>query len=470
MTDTTSAPAGHEAAHQAAIPEVVWPTPGDSRRFWRVLLVIVGIALAFRVGYVLLVDDSLVKDGHLTGGDQLYYNAQANTLARGDGFTDFRDGSQTAEHPPLTALVLTPASWAADQIDPDGTHLLAQRLTMAGFGALLVLVIGMIGRRVGGNRVGWVAAAIATLYAGLFVNDALVMSETLATLAVALAILLAYRFGRGPTWGNAACLGAACGLAMLARAELGLLLPCMVLPVALFVRAFTVWRRVLLVLVACAAAGLVVSPWLVANLTRFDEPVLFSTNDGLTICGANLHRTYYGSGTGLWALDCAGFSVPKGDRSVVSNALRTDGLHFVRTHLGRLPVVVAARIGRVWSLYAPGQMADYNQNEGRPVWASWLGFASFWLLVPFAVAGGVLLRRRRVPITPLVAQFAIVTLTAAAIYGLVRFRVPAEVSLVVLAAVALDAVMPRAASPASDAARGGLSGPTPEPGGVSTSV
>jgi hypothetical protein len=91
-------------------------------------------------------------------------------------------------------------------------------------------------------------------------------------------------------------------------------------------------------------------------------------------------------------------------------------------------------------------------------------------LVPFAVAGGVLLRRRRVPITPLVAQFAIVTLTAAAIYGLVRFRVPAEVSLVVLAAVALDAVIPRAASPASDAARGGLSGPTPEPGGVSTSV
>ncbi len=238
------------------------------------------------------------------------------------------------------------------------------------------------------------------MYAGLFVNDALVMSETLATLAVALAILLAYRVGRSPTWGNAAWLGAACGLAMLARAELGLLLPCMVLPVALFVRAFTVWRRLLLVLVACAAAGLVVSPWLVANLTRFDEPVLFSTNDGLTICGANLHRTYYGSGTGLWALDCAGFPVPKGDRSVVSNALRKDGLHFVRTHLGRVPVVVAVRIGRVWSLYAPGQMADYNRNEGRPVWASWLAFASFWVLVPFAVAGGVLLRRRRVPITP----------------------------------------------------------------------
>ncbi len=101
-------------------------------------------------------------------------------------------------------------------------------------------------------------------------------------------------------------------------------------------------------------------------------------------------------------------------------------------------MVVAARIGRVWSIYAPGQMASYNQNEGRPVWASWLAFASFWVLVPFAAWGGVLLRRRKVPITPLVAQFVIVTITAAAIYGLVRFRVPAEVSLVVLAAVAFD--------------------------------
>jgi hypothetical protein len=36
------------------------------------------------------------------------------------------------------------------------------------------------------------------------------------------------------------------------------------------------------------------------------------------------------------------------------------------------------------------------------------------------------------------AQFVLVTFTAAVIYGLVRFRVPAEVSIVVLSAVAVD--------------------------------
>ena len=405
----------------------------DTRRFWRVLLLVVLGAFALRVGYVMLA-----KRHEPVLGDQIYYNAQANTIARGHGFTDFRDGSQQAEHPPLTALALTPTSWVMERFDPGGSHLLAQRLTMTLFGAGVVLIIGLVGRAVAGDRAGLVAAAIAAVYPNLWINDGLVMSETLATLAVALAILLAYRFIRAPRLATAAWLGAACGLAMLARAELGLLLPLMVLPVALMLRALPFARQIGLFALACVAALVVVSPWLVANLTRFDEPVLFSTNDGLTLCGANLHRTYYGEGTGLWALDCATFPVPHGDRSVVSNALRSRGLHYIRDHIGRVPVVAAVRIARVWSLYAPGLMAHYNVNEGRDVEVSWAGFLAFWVLVPFAVVGGVQLRGRRVPITPLVSQFVIVTVTAAAIYGITRFRTPAEVSLVVLGAVAVD--------------------------------
>ncbi len=418
----------------------VYRTDPGKGRFRRALMVVVLGALALRIGYVMLA-----KRTEPVLGDQIYYNAQANTIARGHGFTDFRDGSQQAEHPPLTALAMTPTSWVMEQFDAGGNHLLAQRLTMTFFGAAVVLVIGLIGRRVSGDRVGLIAAGLAAVYPNLWINDGLVMSETLATLAVALAILLAYRFIRAPTGTNAVWVGATCGLAMLARAELGLLLPVMVLPVALFLRERSVLHRLQLVAIACFAALVVVSPWLVANLTRFDEPVLFSTNDGLTICGANLHRTYYGQGTGLWALDCATFPTPKGDRSVVSNSLRSRGLHFIGDHLGRLPVVVAVRVARVWSIYAPGLMASYNQNEGREEWASWLGFASFWVLVPFAVGGGVLMRRRRMAIAPLIAQFVIVTVTAAAIYGIVRFRIPAEVSLAVLAAVAIDRIRSTAA-------------------------
>ena len=56
------------------------------------------------------------------------------------------------------------------------------------------------------------------------------------------------------------------------------------------------------------------------------------------------------------------------------------------------------------------------------------------------------MRRRRIALVPLLAPVAIVTLVAAGFYGLVRFRAPAEVSIVVLAAVAFDNALARIGS------------------------
>ena len=109
-----------------------------------------------------------------------------------------------------------------------------------------------------------------------------------------------------------------------------------------------------------------------------------------------------------------------------------------------LPVVVAVRELRVWSLYAPGQMADYNLGEDRPAAASWAGTVMYWLLLPLAAVGLRALRADGFAVAPLVGTFALVAATAAAFYGLVRFRVPAEVSLVVLAATGIDRLLPRA--------------------------
>jgi 4-amino-4-deoxy-L-arabinose transferase-like glycosyltransferase len=411
-------------------------------RFARILLLIAFVALGVRVGYVLIA-----KHDQDILGDQIYYNAQANTIARGGGFTDFRDGSETAEHPPLTALALAPTSWIGDRIDDDGTNQLAHRLTMAVFGVAVVIVVALVGRTVAGERAGLIAGALAALSPNLWANDGAIMSETLAALAVALAILLAYRFWRSPTWKNAVWVGAMCGLAILVRAELALLLPVMVLPLAARAATAGAMRaRLGLAAIAFVAAGVVVSPWVIANHVRIEKPVLFSTNDGLTLCGANTDNVYYGDGTGLWALDCAFLDVPKGDRSVVSDHLRSVAFDYVGDHLDRAPVVALARVGRVWNLYAPGQMADYSEDEGREAVVSWLGFAAFWILVPFAVWGAIVLHRRKVELWPLLSQVVVVTITAALIYGLVRFRVPAEIPLLVLAAAGIDALLTRRAS------------------------
>jgi hypothetical protein len=64
----------------------------------------------------------------------------------------------------------------------------------------------------------------------------------------------------------------------------------------------------------------------------------------------------------------------------------------------------------------------------------------YWILVPFAIAGAIVLRRRRRFLWPLAATAITVTVVAAATYGQQRFRIAAEPAILVLGAVALDAV------------------------------
>ena len=72
-----------------------------------------------------------------------------------------------------------------------------------------------------------------------------------------------------------------------------------------------------------------------------------------------------------------------------------------------------------------------------------MALVAYWTLIPFAIAGAVLLRRRGRPLLILLAPVVLVTLVAIATYGVTRFRFAAEPSLVVLGAVAVDALRSR---------------------------
>jgi uncharacterized membrane protein YfcA len=65
------------------------------------------------------------------------------------------------------------------------------------------------------------------------------------------------------------------------------------------------------------------------------------------------------------------------------------------------------------------------------------------LALPFAVAGAVRLRRRSVLLLPLLLFLAAVALVVGVTFGSVQYRAPAEVPIVVLAAVGVDALWDR---------------------------
>jgi hypothetical protein len=441
-------------------------------RFWKWLLVVLALAFVVRVGYVaiakrgpcqLIVNGLEVGEYHsqCTGfhgqaSDQIFYNAEANTLAHGDGFTaPFKPGQQpTAEHPPLTAVVLTPVSWLferpplralADRTALSNgttvyTHVREQRYTMAVLGTLLVLLIALLGRAVAGEYVGLLAGGIAAVYPNLWVNDGLIMSETVTGLAVVAALLLACRFLRRPSVGTALGVGVASGLAALGRAEIVLFVPLLVVPIAIFVAKGASALR--FAVIGCVGALLVVGPWVAYNLSRFDARTFVSTNDGIALAGSNCAPVYSGGGLGLTYLapPCLDSPPPSGDESVVAKAYRTKAIDYMKAHKGRLWIVVGARIGRTWSLFRPVDMLSFNEGEGRERWVTALGLWTYYPLLGLGVAGAFVLARRQprrlwILLVPAIAS----TIGVAVTYGQTRFRAAAEPSLVILAAVTVVA-------------------------------
>lgn len=413
----------------------------DRGRVVRRLLLVALLAFAGRALYVLTVlqheefpGTAEVRIELSRSFDELYYVGGAEALARGDGFRFplLTPATEQAPHPPLTSVALAPVAALTDDELP-------MRLLVAAVGALVVLLAGLVALAVSGPGVAYVAAGVAALYPNLWMNDGLLMSETFAAAGTAGALWCSYRWIATRQWGWATAAGVACALAALSRAELALLVPVMVLPVILTARTVPRWQRVRHAAAAGAAALVVVSPWVLYNLHRFEEPVLLSHADGDVLAGANCDTTYHGEWLGFHHGSCGDIEpdeLPL-ERSVRAAHNREVALEYIGDNLDRVPVVVAARVGRMWGFYGQGQMARFAQSEGRPVAASVAGLAVYWALVPLAVVGLRSLWRQRVNALPLLAPFVVVTLNAVLFFGFTRHRVGAEVPLVVLAAVGL---------------------------------
>jgi peptidoglycan/LPS O-acetylase OafA/YrhL len=382
------------------------------------------------------------------GGDPLYYHSQANMLAEGRGFLEplnwiaFGAELPTALHPPAYTVYL---SWWSRL---GATTYFDHKMASCVIGAAVVLVAGLVARRLAGNAAMIVAALLACFYPNLWIVDGVLYPEGLFVLLTGLVILVAYRFRNTLRLTDAALLGVLIALAALTRGEGLFLFPLLVLPWMLLTRALSFKRQVLAGIV-CGLAGLaVLAPWMIRNQMRFEESVPLSTNGNEVHVYSNCDDTYSGKFLGFWLFECQqrireAQGEPPGDESEKSLYWREIGFDYLRDNVDRLPVVLAARVGRVWEVYRPLQNAEFAAIEGRSVKVSQAGLAMYWLMVPFAVGGAVWCVRRRVPILPLGAQLLSVTATAAFAYGTIRFRAPAELVLCVLAAVGMVPLLRR---------------------------
>jgi hypothetical protein len=427
--------------------------------------------LAAIVGAAALVRGLAVAsfgDEPLPFSDPLWFVRQASALADGKWFVDpaayDHCGVQVAgaQHPPMFSAYL-----AVPHLLGFESHA-AMRWATVLLGLATVLLAGLLARHLAGPVAGLAAAALAAAYPHLWDTEALVLSEALFVALCLTVLLLAHRFLDAPSPWRAGALGAAIGAAVLTRSEALLLFALLAVPAV--VRVARRDRRRLGALLGATAAGgaLLLAPWAAYNLGRFEEPVLLGNGLGVTLAGASCDDVWPGGpAPGWWSGRCVpalaigagghlALAEPgeppaplcasprsRSDESVRDRMFRDAALRYVGDNLDGLPQVMAARAGRMWALYRPWGTTRIETIEGRE--HAFAALAGFLAVVPLGIAGIGVLRRRRVPILPLVSLILMAAITGVAVYGHPRFRLAADAGILVAAGVALGALVDRAA-------------------------
>ena len=427
------------------------------------LILISLFAFLVRILYVIFVER-----GDPLNGDAFYYHHASRLLVDGLGFVEpYRylfGGAQellfledpsyftettnqnlpvghvepTAGHPPLWVIFLAfPILIGLDSI-------LIQQIFSALIGSLGVFAIGWATREIVGEKSGLIAAGIASIYAFLWLNDGLLMSETLVIPIVAITVGLSARLYRKNSLRLLIAFGVAGGLAVLTRAELIIVIPFLALPI-LRNSSQTLKKRLTKYFLVGVIVASLLAPWVARNLIQFEEPVLLSNGSGILLAQTNCEATYFGDKQGYWEYLC-GLPQPVGqdgeptDESVRDKEYRSRGIEYAAEHKGRLfGHVIPKRVARLWGFYSPlEQLRADKLVEGRNFSLSLIGLFQYYSLIPLSIFGLIKLKDRKKPLLPILTIPIITTLLAAISMGTTRYRVSAEISIIILSSFGIQ--------------------------------
>jgi len=375
--------------------------------------------------------------------DPADYNRLGRLLAAGHGFGPSLlspSGGPTTFRAPLYPLFL------AGVYRLSANSIQAARCLQAVLGVATVVLIGLIGSRLWGRRVGWIAAGLAALFPPLIITGGALLSESIyvpVELGAFLVVLVAVGDGRR-RWPWVAAGGALAGLGVLARPNgIALLIALAALLVA---RAGADRGRVL---VLVAGFAMVVAPWIVRDAMEFHRLVPITDIDGYNLAGvyntqaaSSAYPTHY-----QWRPPVAVpslrplFHDPSLDEVALGDRLRDRGLSWIGAH----PTSVLAAI--FWDSWRMAELTGIRESSavvaeaGFGRGAAWLEMVSFWSLGLLAVLGMVTRRAREA----WVVWVAPVSLWAVTVpfLGTSRLRAPLDPFVVLAAAIALVTLVDR---------------------------
>jgi 4-amino-4-deoxy-L-arabinose transferase-like glycosyltransferase len=421
---------------------------------------IVLLALVVRVAVI------AADSGYQPANDAFEYDYLARSIAAGDGYPRsgyLLQGGPTAIRGPGYPYLLA-AVYALS-----GDSVTIGRLLGAALGALAVLLLYLVAKRIWGRRIGLTAAAMAAIFPPLVLISRELWSESLfivLELAALLCVLNFRRSGGALRW--AALAGALCGLAALTRNTAFALLIC--IPLGVWIERPRFRPKSLLapaVVLACAA--LTIAPWALRNAARFDRFAPLTTSGGITAAGVYNETSYGESEThGAWRDPQIVprfrplFATAGIDEAEVDTTLRREARRFAWQHPSYVAEVFGWNLARMFEL-AGGSVVDF---DGRALDERGIGSADptaerigIAIAAMLAALGAFALVRSgsqkvgeapHIPRGPLFLWLIpiLMIIVTASLNGLPRDRLPTDPFLLILAAIGFtwlwDRLRPRA--------------------------
>lgn len=411
------------------------------------------VALLVRIAVV------VADDGYVPQQDAWDYDRHAVSIAGGDGFPE---SYYVADEGPSALRAPGYPFFLAAVYVVSGDSVTLGRLVNAALGALAVLLVYLIAKRIWGRRTGLFAAAGAAVFPPLVLLSKELLSEPLF-IALALAMVLAvleFRGSRETRW--AVLAGVLAGLAALTRNP-G---PALAIPllVGLWVgRPRWSWPAARVPLLALLCAVLVVFPWTVRNAVEFGRFIPVTSGVGFASAGTYNQLSYEDDEhpaswrTPLIVPEYTPLFGGSGiDEGALDASLREEATAFAREH----PLYVLEATGwnflRMFEITGGSVIGFYGEEVTKRGIGSdtplgeriGLGVAvAFALLGLFAIWAS---RRpgspgRRLPWGPLFLWLVPILLLAVSlpINGLPRQRTPIDPFLLILAGVGVAWVVER---------------------------
>lgn len=341
--------------------------------------------------------------GHILNDGMFSYNGRELTAADTPGFPIFLAGLRAMFGPGMLWIYL------------------AQVI----LSAATVLLIYLIANELFSPKAGLIAAGFASIYPMLFIFVATPLSEVLYTFLATAFLALYVRARRGMAWAMAA--GLIGGAAVMTRPVLALFVGLL----GLFLLARSGRRALGLALLG--GFVLVLTPWVIRNAIAFNEFIPLSSRGGFEFYLGNAADSTGGTGGHMaWGSDVK--MPPDPPQGVSENAWNTQLAHKAISGLLEQPSLFWQRLpSKIWNMWRPTWGGASLRNL-LLVGGLYVLMVCLALICPFSAAG-----RSRSGI--LWGYWGFHVLVHALVYGIVRYRIPVEPVLCVLAGQGLLVIL-----------------------------